>query len=379
MESTSHSPVRIHIEGRRAGVLTLVIEGRLDSRTTGKIWRDATAAAAQAKAGKLIIESSGIDYCDVSGIALLVYLRSRQLESGGQFEIRGLRASFQDLLDAWQPEDLARLQPRPLTRPSLAEEVGKAVVEVWRDSHALISFIGELGAALVKAVFHPRGVRWPDTLRVAEAAGVNALPIVALISFLMGLIMAFQAAIPLRQFGADIFVANLVALAMLRELGPLMTAIILAGRSGSAFAAELGTMKVREEIDALITMGLDPVQFLVVPRVIAAVLMTPLLTVFSNVLGLLGGSVVVLSLGFPLITFFNQVQFAATYGDFIGGLVKSFVFGVLVAAIGCLRGLQTKPSATAVGESTTRAVVSGIILIVVTDGIFSVVYYYLGF
>jgi phospholipid/cholesterol/gamma-HCH transport system permease protein len=195
----------------------------------------------------------------------------------------------------------------------------------------------------------------------------------------MGLIMAFQAAIPLRQFGADIFVANLVALAMLRELGPLMTAIILAGRSGSAFAAELGTMKVREEIDALITMGLDPVQFLVVPRVIAAVLMTPLLTVFSNLLGLLGGSVVVLSLGFPLITFFNQVQSAATYGDFTGGLVKSFVFGVLVAAIGCLRGLQTQPSATAVGESTTRAVVSGIILIVITDGIFSVVYYYLGF
>jgi phospholipid/cholesterol/gamma-HCH transport system permease protein len=379
MESTSHSPVKIRTEGPRAGALTLVIEGRLDSRTTGKIWRDATGAAAQAKGGKLIIEASAIDYCDVSGIALLAYLRSRQLESGGQFEIRGLRAAFQELLDAWKPEDLARLQPRPPTRTSLAEEVGKAVVDVWRDSYTLISFIGELGAALAKAVFHPRGVRWPDTFRVAEAAGVNALPIVALISFLMGLIMAFQAAIPLRQFGADIFVANLVALAMLRELGPLMTAIILAGRSGSAFAAELGTMKVREEIDALITMGLDPVQFLVVPRVIAAVLMTPLLTVFSNLLGLLGGSVVVLSLGFPLITFFNQVQSAATYGDLLGGLVKSFVFGVLVAAIGCLRGLQTQPSATAVGESTTRAVVSGIILIVITDGIFSVVYYYLGF
>ena len=379
MESSSHSPVKIRTEGPRAGVLTLVIEGRLESRTTGKIWRDATAAAAQARAGKLILEASAIDYCDVSGIALLVYLRTRQLESGGQFEIRGLRAAFQELLDAWKPGDLARLQPRPPTRTSLAEEVGNAVVDVWRDSYALISFVGELGATLVKAVFHPRGVRWQDAFRVAEAVGVNALPIVALISFLMGLIMGFQAAIPLRQFGADIFVANLVALAMLRELGPLMTAIILAGRSGSAFAAELGTMKVREEIDALITMGLDPVQFLVVPRVIAAVLMTPLLTVFANLLGLMGGSVVVLSFGFPLITFFNQVQSAASYGDFIGGLVKSFVFGVLVAAIGCLRGLQTKPSATAVGESTTRAVVSGIILIVITDGIFSVVYYYLGF
>lgn len=379
MVSTSTASIRIRTEGPQAGTLTLVIEGQLDSKTTGKIWHEATAAVARTKPAKLIIEASAVDYCDVSGIALLVNLRGRQFESGGHFEIRGLRAEFQELLGAWKPDDLARLQPRPPTQTSLAEEVGKAVVELWRDSYSLISFIGELGAALVNALSHRRSVRWRDTFRVAEAAGVNALPIVALISFLMGLIMAFQAAIPLRQFGADIFVANLVGLAMLRELGPLMTAIVLAGRSGSAFAAELGTMKVREEIDALITMGLDPVQFLVVPRVIAAVLMTPLLTVFSNLLGLVGGSVVVLSLGFPLVTFFNQVQSAVSYGDLLGGLVKSFVFGVLVAAIGCLRGLQTKPSATAVGESTTRAVVSGIILIVITDGIFSVVYYYLGF
>ena len=187
----------------------------------------------------------------------------------------------------------------------------------------------------------------------------------------MGLIMAFQAAIPLRQFGAELFVANLIGLSMLRELGPLMTAIILAGRSGSAFAAELGTMKVREEIDALKTMGLDPVRFLVVSRVVAAVFMTPLLTIFADLLGLIGGSVVMLSLGFPLITYFHQVQYAVTYGSLVGGLVKAFVFGILVAGIGCLRGLQTQTGATAVGESTTRAVVSGIILITITDGIFS--------
>jgi phospholipid/cholesterol/gamma-HCH transport system permease protein len=242
----------------------------------------------------------------------------------------------------------------------------------------LISFVGELTAALAHAALHPRGVRWRDALRVAESAGVNALPIVALVSFLMGLIMAFQAAVPLRQFGAELFVANLIALSMLRELGPLMTAIILAGRSGSAFAAELGTMKVREEIDALKTMGLDPVRFLVVTRVVAAVAMTPLLTIFADLLGLMGGSVVMLSLGFPLITYFNQIQYAVTYGSLLGGLLKAFVFGILVAAIGCLRGLQTGTGATAVGESTTSAVVSGIILIAITDGIFSVIYYYLG-
>jgi phospholipid/cholesterol/gamma-HCH transport system permease protein len=193
----------------------------------------------------------------------------------------------------------------------------------------------------------------------------------------MGLIMAFQAAVPLGQFGAQLFVANLIGLAILRELGPLMTAIVLAGRSGSAFAAELGTMKVREEIDALKTMGLEPVPFLVVPRVIAAVAMTPLLTIYANLVGLMGGSVVLLSLGYPLITFFHQVQYAVSYGSLVGGLLKAFVFGILVASTGCLRGLQTERSPTAVGQAATSAVVSGIILIVIADGIFSVVYYYL--
>jgi phospholipid/cholesterol/gamma-HCH transport system permease protein len=221
-------------------------------------------------------------------------------------------------------------------------------------------------------------VRWKDAFLVAETAGVNALPVIALIGFLMGLIMAFQAAIPMRQFGAVIYVANLVGLSMVRELGPLMTAIVLAGRSGSAFAAELGTMKVNEEIDALITMGLDPVQFLVVTRIFAAVIMTPLLTLFADFIGVMGGSIVLLSMGYSIDTYLRQIFSMVTYVDLLGGLFKSIVFGVLVANIGCLRGLQTEMGASAVGDSTTRAVVGGIVLIVVTDGIFSVIYYYLG-
>jgi phospholipid/cholesterol/gamma-HCH transport system permease protein len=190
--------------------------------------------------------------------------------------------------------------------------------------------------------------------------------------------MAFQSAIPMRQFGAEVYVANLIGLSMVRELGPLLTAILLAGRSGSAFAAELGTMKVSEEIDALTTMGLEPVGFLVVPRVIAAVAMTPLLAVFASLLGLVGGAVVMLSLGFPLVTYVIQIKSAVTAGDMLGGLGKSLAFGIVVAAIGCLRGLQTKSGASAVGESTTRAVVSGLVLITLVDGIFAVVFYYLG-
>jgi phospholipid/cholesterol/gamma-HCH transport system permease protein len=376
--AVSASTIELRTQGTRDGALALSLEGRLDSTTTGKIWRKATELVAGAGASRVFLDLSKIDYCDGAGIALLIRLREQQRASGGRLEIQGLRAEFQALLEDWQPEIATTSDREQPSFSRFATELGEAVVEIWRDIRILITFVGELSAALVHGALHPRSVRWSDMMRVAEAAGVNALPIVMLISFLMGLIMAFQAAVPLRQFGAEIFVANLIALSMLRELGPLMTAIVLAGRSGSAFAAEIGTMKVREEIDALKTMGLDPVRFLVVPRVVAAVFMTPLLTIFANLVGLMGGSVVMLSLGFPLITFFNQVQYAVTYGSLLGGLLKSFVFGILVAAVGCLRGLQTGSGATSVGESTTRAVVSGIILIAVTDGIFSVVYYYLG-
>ena len=376
-ENPTASLVRLRLGGVRDGAFVIVIEGRLDSSTTGKIWRQATEAVARAKARNIVVDAGAVDYCDGSGIALLVHLRDLQYKRAGQLEIHDLRAEFQRLLDEWDPGDLARLESHRPPKTNLAEDVGRAIVGFWHDIRSLISFVGELVSALGRAALHPKSVRWRDVVRVAETAGVNALPIVALVSFLMGVIMAFQGAISLRRFGADIFVANLVGLAMLRELGPLMTAIILAGRSGSAFAAELGTMKVREEIDALKTMGLDPVRFLVVTRVTAAVVMMPLLTVFADLLGLVGGAVVMRSFGIPVITFYHQVQYQVTYGSFVGGLVKSFVFGILVAAIGCLRGLQTTTGASAVGESTTRAVVSGIVLIVITDGFFSIVFYYL--
>ena len=376
MAKQSHSGVELRSEEPRDGLLKLALAGRLDASTTGGIWRRATAVVSGAKAPTVVVDASSIDYCDGAGIALLVQLRQLQSQAGGTLRIDGLRPEFAKLFNDGAP-DVAR-EPSEGARVGIAVEIGEATVELWRDIQVLVSFVGELTMGLAYAVLHPHRVRWRDAMRVAEAAGVNALPIVALVSFLMGLIMAFQAAIPLRQFGAQLFIANLIGLSMLRELGPLMTAIILAGRSGSAFAAEIGTMKVREEIDALKTMGLDPVRFLIVPRVIAAVCMTPLLTIFADLLGMIGGSVVMLSLGFPLITYFHQVQYAVSYGSLVGGLIKAFVFGILIAGIGCMRGLQTKSAASSVGESTTSAVVSGIILIAITDGIFSVVYYYLG-
>jgi phospholipid/cholesterol/gamma-HCH transport system permease protein len=218
-------------------------------------------------------------------------------------------------------------------------------------------------------------MRWKEVLRVFEAAGVNALPVVSLLTFLVGMVIAFESAQPLEQLGAQVFVANLLGLVMSRELGPVMAAIMLAGRSGSAFAAELGTMKVNEELNALQTMGLSPVQFLVVQRVVAGILLTPVLTVFAMYAGLLGGIPVLLGLGFPLRMVLHQIQSSLHFGDLAEGITKSIVFGAIVASVSCLRGLQTGEGPRAVGESTTRSVVSSILLIILADTIIASVTY----
>ena len=359
------------------GALIFSIHGALDTTSTGQAWRNALHLLSQHQPKRLIIDASRLTYCDGAGAALLLELRRRQQNRRQVYEIQSLDPAYQALLELYDRGDTERPEPL-LPTESTVEQIGHATASLWNDVVILIAFVGQLCAALGRAALHPRLVRWKDALVTAELAGVNALPITSLLGFLLGLIMAFQSAIPMRQFGADIYVANLIGLSMLRELGPLLTAIILAGRSGSAFAAELGTMKVSEELDALTTMGLEPVRFLVVPRVIAAVAMTPLLSVFAGLLGLIGGAVVMLSLGFPLVTYIIQVKSAVTVGDMMGGLGKSFVFGIVVAAIGCQRGLQTKSGAGAVGESTTRAVVSGLVLITVVDGIFALIFYCLG-
>jgi phospholipid/cholesterol/gamma-HCH transport system permease protein len=376
VQEKEHSQVSIDAEEARPGVLLLKVSGRLDATTTGGTWRYAMLAIGRSSPEHVVVEAAGVQYCDISGIGFFMEIGRRQRLRNGTVEIKGLRTEFRQLLDLFDPEKIET--KRPESRVNVTERLGASANGAWQDIEGLIAFLGELCDALVVAAKHPRSVRWKDGLRAAEKHGVDALPIVALVSFLVGLIMAFQSAIPMRQFGAQIYVANLVALSMLRELGPLMTAIILAGRTGSAFAAELGTMKVREEIDALITMGLEPVRFLVVTRLIAGLFMTPLLTVFADLLGMVGGGVVILSLGFSLETYYYQIVGAVTYIDFLGGLAKSFAFGLIVAGIGCARGLQTGVGAAAVGESTTKAVVTGIILIIVADGTFAVVYYYLG-
>jgi conserved hypothetical integral membrane protein len=372
------NPVSLSVDTLGDGTLILVISGRLDMRTTGGIWREVTKLLDQRAPPRLVVDAYGLTYCDGAGIGLLLELEHRQRTQGGELRLEHLHEEFKRLLELFESAAFDKTREEQRSVRNIPHKVGETAEAVIKEMHGLVAFVGQLSVALFYAVRHPLKMRWRDALLVAEAVGVDATPIVGLIGFLMGLIMAFQAAVAMRQFGADIFVANLVGLSMLRELGPLMTAVVLAGRSGSAFAAELGTMKVNEEIDALTTMGLDPVRFLVVPRVIAAVLMTPLLTVFADFSGLLGGGVVMYTFGIPSIGYINQLTLAVSHVDFLGGLTKAFVFGILVAAVGCMRGLQTGVGASAVGVSTTRAVVSGIILIALADGAFAVVYYYLG-
>ena len=369
--------LELSMERLEDGVLRLRPQGRLSAMTTAHVWGKILAEVHHLSPQTIHFDASGLSYCDNVGVALILFLRHRQESAGKVFQLSGLSSEYEHLLDLYKGMNLSRPEA-PREPESLALDLGMRTSRLWWDIKSLVGFVGELSCHLAHAIRHPRSVRWADVFQVAEVAGVNALPLVGLVSFLVGLILAFQSTIPMRQFDLEIYASNLVALSMLRELGPLMTAIILAGRTGSAFAAEIGTMQVNEEVNALRTMGIDPVSFLVTPRVIAASIVTPLLTVFANLMGLVGGAIVILSLGYPLITFWLYVESAVTYVDLIGGLVKAFAFGILVAGVGCLRGLQTGPGARSVGVSTTSAVVSAIVLIVLADFVFSLVYFQLG-
>ncbi|MGB7293484.1 MAG: ABC transporter permease [Thermodesulfobacteriota bacterium] len=372
------NPVSLNTEIIEEGSLKLVINGRLDSSSTGKIWREALLSIDKSLPERVIVDASGIDYCDGTGIGFLFNLQLKQAQRGGMFEIQGLSGEFQQLFDQFKPSDFVRAEMEEPKASNIFVNVGRETIDLFHGITANISFLGEMMVALCYAMLNPKSVRWKDFLITAELIGVNAFSIVALVCFLIGLVMAFQSAIPMQKYGAQLFVADLIVIAMFKELGPLMTAWVVNGRSGSAFAAEIGTMKVNEEIDALTTMGLEPVRFLVVPRLLASLVMIPVLTIFGNLFGLIGGLVVMLSLGFSVVTYVNEIVSAGSYVMLLAGLIKSFVFALIIAGVGCMQGLRTKTGASAVGDSTTSAVVIGLVLIIFVDGVFGVIYYFLG-
>ncbi|MFA6286637.1 MAG: ABC transporter permease [Opitutaceae bacterium] len=253
--------------------------------------------------------------------------------------------------------------------------VGLAAQDVWRKTGDIATFVGECSLSAKNLIKRPHKFRWRDCLEEMQACGAMALPIVSLISLLIGLIMAYQSAVLMRQFGADIYVADAVGLVMVREMGAMMTAMILAGRTGAAFAATLGNMKANEEIDALQTLGIRPVDFLVMPRLLALALMMPLLALYANGLGILGGMAVSLGLlHIPPAAYWVETQSVIDLSDVATGLIKASAFGLLVGLAGCHCGLQAERSAVGVGRAATSAVVTGLLLIIVADAIFAVLF-----
>ena len=260
----------------------------------------------------------------------------------------------------------------------LFERVGRATVGWLADARERMALLGESVVCGLSLIVRPRQFRFGDFLLAFQRASYGGLPITLCIGFLLGVILAFQTASVLKSFGVETFVSNMLAIALFRELGPIITAVILAGRTGSSFAAEIGTMKVNEELDALTTMGLPPVRFLVLPRVAAAIAAMPVLTIFAELAGLVGGAIVLQMMGVPTVVFWRGVSTSTTVYMICEGLTKGAFFGLLVGLIGCLAGVRTESSSDGVGRSTTSAVVWSIVAITVTDGLLAVITYVWG-
>jgi phospholipid/cholesterol/gamma-HCH transport system permease protein len=359
------------------GMAQVILRGRLDAQTVPCCWNDLQPLRL-AGTNKLEVDAAGLTFCDSAGLALLHYLNLGRMAPQAAVSVIGLEPELEKLFRGFTPADYEAFH-RPLRkgRLSLPEEVGNAVAEVTTDLREQVEFLGSVTGKLPPTLLDRKRMRWSEVRRVFESAGANAVPIVSLVSILVGLIIAFESAQPLAQFGAQIYVANMIGLVMVRELGPLLAAILLAGRSASAFAAELGTMKVNEELNALETFGLDPMRFLVLQRITAGILLTPLLTFYATFMGILGGVAITIGLGFPLSLILHQLSSSVHLSDVALGAAKGIVFGAIVSAVGCMRGLQTHQGPSAVGVSTTRAVVTSILLIIIADTVFSVLFFFL--
>lgn len=325
------------------------------------------------------IDLAAVSYMDSAGVLTLLRLEDAVRKRGIPFALAGVPEEIGRIMGLIDREGLTRPPLRAETGPAgILEGLGSVSVRLAEDFFAIMSFLGDLVRAVVHLLGHPREVRWEDVLFSMRRVGAEGLPIVGLISVLIGLIIAFMSSLQLKQFGANVYVAQLVAVAIVRELGPIMTAILVAGRSASAFAAEIGTMRVNDEVDALVTMGFDPIRFLVVPKLIATVVVLPILTLYADLFGILGGMVVgVAGLDLTAYTYLQASRRSVSVFFLNASLVKAAVFACIVAWIGCQRGFQVRGGVEEVGAATTSAVVTAILLIVVVDSAFAVVLHYI--
>ncbi len=325
------------------------------------------------------IDFSGIAYLDSAAALALIQIQKFFQSNNMECSFVNLTGEAQRIFSVIHEQALIKTPLKTKTKQDFfLIQTGDAFLQLVRDFIEIIEFVGNLLFAFFYTILHPRTLRINDVLFYMRRAGVDGLPIVGLISVLIGLIIAFMSFLQLKQIGANIYVPSLVSFAMVKELGPIMTAILVAGRSGSAFAAEIGTMMVNEEVDALQTMGFDPIRFLAVPKVLAAIIVVPILTVYSDFFGVVGGLIVgVTGLDLTVNTYISQSIKTIKVFDIVTSLIKAAVFAALIASIGCQRGFKVRSGAQDVGKFTTSAVVSAIFLIVVTDSIFAVTLYYL--
>ncbi len=369
----------LRMEELEPGHAVFFISGRLALKELNNFIADAYRILKDKFPARLDINLAGITSLDSAGALALLQLQEDFASGSASVEFHDATTQIKGILDLLheRADHTPALVPQRKT-PLILERIGEASLHLRHDFVEIMSFAGELLIALTDSLLRPKTIRWRDVLFYTKRAGVDGLPIVGLISLLMGLIMAFMASLQLKLFGANVYVASLLAVAMVKELGPIMTAILVAGRSGSAFAAEIGTMIVNDEVNALKTMGFEPTRFLAVPKVLATILVVPLLTIFADVFAILGGLLVGLGLDLTVYTYIQQTRTSIDVSDILTSLLKSAVFAVLIAGIGCQRGFQVSGGAESVGASATSAVVSAIFLIIVADSAFAIIFHYVG-
>lgn len=382
MNSKNNSPATFAVSAGSdhdgAAVLQVVFEGQWCGAAAIPDAHQIRAACHEADARATcwqISSSKNFDWDSRAMVPLLALARDCE-ESQVELDTSGLPAGMQRLLKLATAVKPAAAEPA--ASPGFAAMVRSGASTAWRSILGFVTFIGELTIALVRFCTGRSHARGRDVVYFFEQCGPQAIAIVALISVLVGMILAYLGAVQLRQFGAEVYVANLVALGMVREMAPLMTAVIMAGRTGAAYAAQLGAMQSNEEIDAITTLGLSPMEYLVVPRFVALVIVMPMLCVFSNVVGIIGGALVASSMDISLSLFMTQAREFVALTDIVTGLFKSLVFAGLIAIAGCQAGIQSGRSSAAVGQATTRAVVHAIVYLVVADTALNVMYDKLG-
>jgi phospholipid/cholesterol/gamma-HCH transport system permease protein len=358
------------------GLLRIRLGGSIAIDDAAALWKRISETLAEELEGVRAVELdlSTVSKIDGACMALLTQLRSELRARGVTCEFVGGSGEVRRVVDLYGGRKKTR-QKRARRKPlDAVEQVGNATLAVIAETRQMLDFIGQLASSTAHVIRHPKRLNLRDVTLTMERAGADAAPIVLLINFLMGFVMAYQSSAQLKQFGANVYVADLVGVSMTRELGPLMMAIIICGRSGAAFAAELGTMKVSEEVDALRTLGFLPLPFLVIPRMLGLILVAPVLVLMADAVGILGGALVAqVALDVGPTTFLIQLQGAVKATDVISGVVKGMVFCGTVALISCQQGLATSGGAEGVGRRTTSAVVSILFSLIVLDAIFTVV------